>query len=82
MRGGVFLRSLAVFAGAFMLAHGLRLLPSNPGTGGWLLLFGTASFLGGLGQASAEENMLAQVVAAYLAAILLAGLVLLLSGGR
>lgn len=76
----MFLRSLAVFAGAFMLAHGLRLLPSNPGTGGWLLMFGIASFLGGLSHASAEENMLGQVIAAYLTAVLLAGVVLLLSG--
>jgi hypothetical protein len=72
----VFLRNLAVFAGAFLLAHGLRLLPSNTALSSGLLILGLGSFLGGLSYTSAEENMLSHVLAAYIAAILLAGVIL------
>ncbi len=77
MRGRVFLRSLAIFAGAFALAHGFRVLPSSATSGAGLILSGAVGFLAGLLHTSAEENMLGQVFAAYLSAILLAAALLL-----
>jgi len=76
LHGRVFLRSLAVFGGAFTLAHGLQVFPSNTTTGTGLLISGTAGFLGGLFYTSAEENMLGQVLLAYIAAIILVGVLL------
>ncbi|NOZ59468.1 MAG: hypothetical protein GXO66_07840 [Euryarchaeota archaeon] len=74
MRGRVFLRSFAIFGGAFLAAKGLLLLPREPGA--WLLASGALVMGGGMQYAATEENALAQVLAGFGAATLLSALLL------
>ncbi|WP_457554822.1 hypothetical protein [Candidatus Pyrohabitans sp.] len=74
MRGRVFLRSLAIFGGAFLAARGILLLPDEKSV--WLLLPGLLFLSAGLSYSVTEENALAQIFAGYGAAALLAVLLL------
>ncbi|WP_456475484.1 hypothetical protein [Candidatus Pyrohabitans sp.] len=82
MPGRTFLRHLALFSGAFLLVHGLRLLSLHPEVpGAALFAMGITGVFSGLHFRFAEDNSLSHVFAAYVAAVIVAAVVVFFISG-
>lgn len=80
--GRTFLRHLALFSGAFLLVHGLLLLSLHPeANGAALFALGITGVFSGLHFRFAEDNSLSHVFTAYVAAVLIAAVVVFFISG-